>query len=135
MNLHKNARLTLASRREMVHDVIERRLTRCAAAAVYRVSVPTVVKWVGRYLAQGEHALCNRPSAVETAVEDPAFEVAAEFPLHIRGHPFGFAVTLADEREIGLEIALDDAVERRALRGDAGGRRRGEPDLVARGPR
>jgi transposase InsO family protein len=62
MNLHKNARLTLASRREMVHDVVERRLTRCAAAAAYRVSVPTVGKWVGRYLAQGERALCDRSS-------------------------------------------------------------------------
>jgi len=58
-------------------------------------------------------------SAGETVGENAAFEVTAEFPLDIRGHPFGVAVTLADEREIGLEMALDDAVERRAL-----GRRR-----------
>ena len=62
MNMHKNARLTLASRREMVQDVVERRLTRCAAAAAYRVSLPTVGKWVERYLAQGESGLCDRCS-------------------------------------------------------------------------
>ena len=54
-------------------------------------------------------------SAGETVGEDAAFEVAAKFPLHIRGHRFGVEVPLAGEREIGLEMALDDAVERRAL--------------------
>jgi hypothetical protein len=54
-------------------------------------------------------------SASETVGEDPAFEVAAEFPFHIRGHRFGVAVPVAGEREIGLEVALDDAVEGRAL--------------------
>lgn len=62
MNVHKNARLTFAGRREMVKDVVERRLTPCAAAVAYRVSVVTVGKWVGRYLAQGESALCDRCS-------------------------------------------------------------------------
>lgn len=54
-----------------------------------------------------------RPSAVMG--ENAAREVTAELPLHIRGHPFGVEVTLAGEREIGLEMALDDAVEQRAL--------------------
>ncbi len=54
-------------------------------------------------------------SAGETVGENAAFEVTAEFPLHIRGHRFGVEVPLAGEREIGLEMALDDAVERRAL--------------------
>jgi hypothetical protein len=53
--------------------------------------------------------------ACEPVGEDPAFEVAAKFPLHIRGHRFGVEVPLAGEREIGLEMTLDDAVERRAL--------------------
>ena len=47
--------------------------------------------------------------------ENAALEVAAKFPFYIRGHPFGVAATLAGEREIGLEMTLDDAVERRAL--------------------
>jgi len=57
MNIHKNARLTLVRRREMVQDVVERKLTLTAAAAAHAVSVPTVRKWVGRYLAQGEAGL------------------------------------------------------------------------------
>jgi len=46
MNIHKNARLTLVRRREMVQDVVERKLTLTAAAAAHAVSVPTVRKWV-----------------------------------------------------------------------------------------
>jgi len=57
MNIHKNARLTLVRRREMVQDVVEYKLTLTAAAAAHAVSVPTVRKWVGRYLAQGEAGL------------------------------------------------------------------------------
>jgi len=57
MNIHKNARLTLVRRREMVQDVVERKLTLTAAAAAHAVSVPTVRKWVGRYLAHGEAGL------------------------------------------------------------------------------
>jgi len=62
MNIHENARLTRARRLEMVKDVLEQGLTRCAAAAAHRVSVPTVGKWVRRYLAQGETGLRDRSS-------------------------------------------------------------------------
>jgi transposase-like protein len=54
MNIHKNARLTVARRIEMVQDVLERKLTYAGAAAAHGVSVPTVRKWVGRFLSQGE---------------------------------------------------------------------------------
>ena len=62
MNTHKNARLTFARRLEMVQDITQRGLTRAAAAAAHSVSMPTVRKWLGRYLAQGEVALCDRSS-------------------------------------------------------------------------
>jgi transposase InsO family protein len=62
MNTHKNARLTFARRLEMVRDVVERGLTPCAAAAAQGVSVPSARKWVGRYLAEGEAGLRDRPS-------------------------------------------------------------------------
>lgn len=62
MNIHKNARLTLARRMELVGDVLGGRLAPCAAAAAYGVSLPTVRKWVGRYLAQGEAGLLDRSS-------------------------------------------------------------------------
>lgn len=62
MNVHKNARLTFARRMELVRDVLERRLTQGAAALSYGVSVPTVRKWVGRHLAEGEAGLRDRSS-------------------------------------------------------------------------
>lgn len=62
MNIHKNARLTFARRLEMIQDVHERKLSRAAAAAKHHVSVPTVRKWVGRYLAQGEPGLRDASS-------------------------------------------------------------------------
>ena len=62
MNTHKNARLTFARRLELVTDILEARLTLCAAAAAHSVSVPTARKWLGRYLAEGEAGLRDRSS-------------------------------------------------------------------------
>ena len=62
MNIHKNARLTLARRMELVKDILEGRLLPCAAAAAYGISLPTARKWVGRYLAEGEAGLRDRSS-------------------------------------------------------------------------
>ncbi len=44
MNIHKNARLTLIRRLEMVNDVVDRKVTVAAAANIHGVSVPTVRK-------------------------------------------------------------------------------------------
>jgi transposase InsO family protein len=62
MNIHKNARLTLVRRVEMVRDIVERDLTVTAAAERHQVSVPTVRKWLGRYLTQGILDLTDRSS-------------------------------------------------------------------------
>ena len=62
MNIHKNARLTLVRRLEMVQDVVDRKQTLAAVAAGHGVSVPTARKWVGRYLAQGEAGLRDASS-------------------------------------------------------------------------
>ena len=62
MNIHKNARLTFARRLEMVKDVTQFKLTNAATAAKHGVSVPTVRKWVGRYLTQGEPGLRDASS-------------------------------------------------------------------------
>ena len=62
MNIHKNARLTFTRRLEMVQELIERKLTLTGAASDHGVSVPTVRKWVGRYLAQGESGLRDASS-------------------------------------------------------------------------
>lgn len=62
MNIHKNARLTLARRIEMVHSIVERGLTPAEAAAEAGVSPPTARKWYGRYLVDGQAGLTDRPS-------------------------------------------------------------------------
>jgi transposase InsO family protein len=62
MNTHKNARLTFARRLEMVQDITVRGLSQGAAALAQGVSMPTMRKWLGRYLAQGETALIDRSS-------------------------------------------------------------------------
>jgi transposase InsO family protein len=62
MNTHKNARLTFARRLEMVQDITQRGLSQTAAAVAQNVSVATVRKWLGRYLAHGEAALRDRSS-------------------------------------------------------------------------
>lgn len=62
MNIHKNARLTLVRRIEMVRNLVEGRLTPVEAAAEAGVSQPTARKWLGRFLAQGEAGLRDRSS-------------------------------------------------------------------------
>jgi len=62
MNIHKNARLTFVRRMEMVRSVVEKGLTLGGAAAEAGVSEPTVGKWLGRYLAEGEPGLRDRSS-------------------------------------------------------------------------
>lgn len=43
-------------------DVLQAGLTLCGPAAAHSVSVLTARKWVGRYLAEGERGLADRPS-------------------------------------------------------------------------
>jgi transposase InsO family protein len=62
MNIHKNARLTFSRRLEMVREIIERKRPLAATAVAHAVSVPTVRKWVGRFLAQGEAGLRDASS-------------------------------------------------------------------------
>ena len=62
MNIHKNARLTLSRRMELVQQVLHQRLTFCSAAAAQNVSEPTARKWVGRFLVEGEGGLRDRSS-------------------------------------------------------------------------
>jgi transposase InsO family protein len=62
MNIHKNARLTVIRRLELVRDIVLNGFTPCAAAAVHGVTSPSARKWVGRYLAEGETGLRDRSS-------------------------------------------------------------------------
>lgn len=62
MNTHKNARLTLKRRIELVRNIVERKAALALAAADAGVSVPTARKWLARYLAEGEAGLMDRSS-------------------------------------------------------------------------
>lgn len=62
MNIHKNARLTLARRIELVRDMTNSGLSPAAAGLAQGVSAPTARKWLGRFLAHGESGLGDRSS-------------------------------------------------------------------------
>lgn len=91
MNIHKNARLTFARRLEMVQEVLERKLTHRAAAVRHHVSVPTVRKWVGRYLTRGQaglHDASSRPQvsprAIATGTALAIVELRRRYLTHAR---------------------------------------------------
>lgn len=62
MNIHKNARLTLKRRIELVAMIVEQGFSPAQAAREAGVSEPTARKWWGRYLVQGEAGLHDRSS-------------------------------------------------------------------------
>jgi len=66
MKLHANAALSLNKRRVLCCRVVEERWTLTKAAAAAEVSVRCARKWVGRYRAEGELGLLDRPSTPAT---------------------------------------------------------------------
>jgi transposase InsO family protein len=65
MKLHANAALSLNKRRLLCQRVIEQEWTLTKAAEAAEVSVRCARKWVGRYRAEGELGLRDRPSTPE----------------------------------------------------------------------
>ncbi len=63
MKLHANAALSLNKRRLLVHRVVDEGWSLVEAARAAETSEPTARKWVGRYRAEGEAGLLDRPSA------------------------------------------------------------------------
>jgi transposase InsO family protein len=66
MKLHANAALSLNKRRLLCLRVVDEQWTLTKAAEAAEVSVRCARKWVGRYRAQGELGLLDRPSAPAT---------------------------------------------------------------------
>jgi transposase InsO family protein len=66
MKLHANAALSLNKRRVLCQRVVEQQWTLTKAAAAAEVSVRCARKWVGRYRAEGELGLLDRPSTPAT---------------------------------------------------------------------
>lgn len=78
MNIHKNARLSLARRIELVRDITMHGLTAGQAAELHGVTAPTARKWLGRYLIDGQaglHDASSRPAVSPRAIP-PAKAVA-----------------------------------------------------------
>jgi transposase InsO family protein len=66
MKLHANAALSLNKRRLLCCRVVEQEWTLTKAAEAAEVSVRCARKWVGRYRAEGELGLLDRPSTPAT---------------------------------------------------------------------
>ena len=62
MDTHKNARLTPKGREEMVRAVVDRGMSKAAAARQFNTTPKIVGKWVGRFCAEGVDGLRDRPS-------------------------------------------------------------------------
>ena len=62
MNVHKNARLTVHSRAELVRRVLSEGQTASAVAMAFGVTIKTVSKWVERFVAEGPAGLAERSS-------------------------------------------------------------------------
>jgi transposase InsO family protein len=62
MNIHKNARLTLIGREQMVRLVVENGLPQAAAARRFNTTPKTVGKWVERFRQEGVDGLRDRSS-------------------------------------------------------------------------
>jgi len=110
MNIHKNARLTVTRRLEMVQDVLERKLTFAAAGAAHGVSVPTVRKWVGRFLSQGEAGLRDASSRPQVSPR----AIAAKTALAIIALRRRYLTHAAIARALGISGSTVGRVLRRA---------------------
>jgi transposase InsO family protein len=62
MDMHENARLTPKGREEMVRAVVDRGLSKAAAARQFNTTPKTVAKWVDRFRAEGVDGLRDRSS-------------------------------------------------------------------------
>jgi transposase-like protein len=110
MNIHKNARLTIARRLEMVQDVLQRKLNFAAAAAAHGVSVPTVRKWVGRFLSQGEAGLRDASSRPQVSPR----AIASQMALAIIELRRRYLTHAAIARALGVSASTVGRVLRRA---------------------
>jgi transposase len=98
MNVHKNARLTLHSRAELVRRVLTEGQPPRAVATAFGVDAKTVGKWVRRFEAEGAAGLadrCSRPHKLHRPT--PPATVAQ-------------VIALRRQRLCGQQIAKDTGV-------------------------
>jgi transposase InsO family protein len=109
MDIHKNARLSLRSREDLV-KFIHQGGTRKAAEAAFRVSAKTVAKWVGRYACEGGRGLLDRKSRPHRSPRRVAESLVGRVVELRRLHMPGYEIA----RRTGLSAASVSRILRRA---------------------
>ena len=106
MKLHANAALSLRKRQVLVQRVVEELWSLTKAAEAAEVSEPTARKWVGRYLAEGEAGLVDRPSAANNVhnrtPEDRIGAICALRRLRMTGAEIAEVLGMAETTVSGI---------------------------------
>ena len=109
MNIHKNAKLTPASRAQLVERVLEEGEKVSTVAEGMGISPPTVYKWIQRFLGEGEAGLMDRSSRPHRMPrKTPKKIVRRIVRLRFRRWP---STRIA--RQLGMAISTVGAVLRR----------------------
>ena len=108
MDTHKNAHLTPKGREDMVRAVVDRGLSKAAAARKYNTTAKTVAKWVNRFRAQGVDGLRDRSSRpLSSPSQTPAATYAAVEALRRQRYT---------GKQIAAEVGVSPATVSRILR-------------------
>jgi len=108
MNVHKNARLTVHSRADLVRRVLVERQPVEAVGEAFGVSIRTVRKWVARYQAEGAEGLKDRSSRPRRLRQPTPAEAVAEIERLRRQRWTG--------KQIAAEVGVSPATVSRILR-------------------
>jgi len=108
MNVHKNARLTVHSRAELVRRVLVEGQSAKAVATAFGVAAKTVAKWVGRFKAEGGVGLADRSSRPHKLHRPTAPETVAQI-IALRRQRFA-------GQQIAREVGVSPATVSRILR-------------------
>lgn len=109
MNIHKNAKLTPASRAQLIKRVLEDGEQVSSVAEGIGISRPTVYKWIKRFLREGEAGLADRSSRPHRMPRQTSEEVVRRIVrLRFRRWP---STRIA--RQLGMAISTVGAVLRR----------------------
>jgi transposase len=108
MDSHKNARLTPKGREAMVRAVVDRGMSKAAAARQFNTTPKTVAKWADRFLAQGVDGLRDRSSRpLSSPRQTPPATCAVVEALRRQRHT---------GKHIAAELAISPATVSRILR-------------------
>jgi transposase InsO family protein len=108
MNVHKNARLTVHSRAELVRRVLDEGQSRKAVATAFGVDAATVSKWIERFRSEGPAGLVDRSSRPKT-LRHPTPASTAESIVALRRQRW-------TGRQIAKETKVSPATVSRILR-------------------